>query len=131
MTHQTDICKSAGGHVWETLPDGSRICFECDDRQQTDICQNRHRGNAESVAAFQTLLPGLSHRRRHVLALIQKAGLKGLTVHEAAELLGTTPNAVSGRFTELKREGLIFKNGKRPTPAGSSAGVYVTFSNGS
>ena len=93
--------------------------------QQTDICQNRHKGNLESKAAFQTLLPGLSHRRHHVLSLIQNAGLEGLTVHEAAELLETTPNAVSGRFTELKKDGLIYKVGKRPTSSGSLAGIYI------
>lgn len=92
---------------------------------ETDICRNRHQGNAESVAAFQTLLPGLTQRRQHVLSLIQKAGPEGLTVHEVADILNTTPNAVSGRFTELKKAGLIFKQGRRPTPSGGSAGVYI------
>ena len=96
--------------------------------QETDICRNRHRGNPESEAAFQALLPTLSNRRQEVLLIIRKSGFKGLTVHEVAEMLGTTPNAVSGRFTELKRDGLIMKWGKRPTPTGGSAGVYIYLS---
>ena len=91
---------------------------------EQDICFNRHRGNAQSNQAFTKIEKGLPERRAGVLLLIQNAGQQGLTVHEASELLGTTPNAVSGRFSELKKGGLIEAVGKRPTPTGSSAGVY-------
>lgn len=124
MTHHNDICQTRGAHVWETLDDGSKICFECNVRQQPDICAGRHQGNAESEAAFNDLLPTLTRQRHTVFKLIHQSGGAGLTVHEAAATLGKTPNAVSGRFTELKAAGLITKNGRRPTPTGSSAGVY-------
>ena len=72
-------------HEWETLDDGSRICFECDEREEsqaplkkigrqpdrdydrnppgipveatveTDICQNRHKGNPQSESAFESI----------------------------------------------------------------------------
>ncbi len=124
MTHQPNICQTRGAHVWETLDDGAEICFECNARKQPDICQNRHGGNAESEAAFQDLLPTLTRQRHVVFKLIHASGGDGLTAHEAAAALGKTPNAVSGRFTELKAAGLITKSGRRPTPTGSSAGVY-------
>jgi len=92
--------------------------------QETDICRNRHRGNPESEAAFKSIVAGLPFMRAEVLLRIHKADLAGLTVHELAEQLGTTPNTVSGRLTELKKEGRIRKVGMRPTPSGSRAAVY-------
>jgi len=91
---------------------------------EQDITKNRHGGNEQSNDAFQKIESSLPERRAGVLLLIQNGGLTGLTVHEAAKLLDTTPNAVSGRFTELKRSGLIEQIGRRPTPTGCSAGVY-------
>ena len=130
MTHQTNICQTRGAHVWETLDDGSEICFECNVRKQPDICAGRHQGNAESEAAFQDLLPTLTRQRHTIFKLIHQSGGAGLTVHEAAAALEKTPNAVSGRFTELKAAGLIIKHGRRATPTGSSAGVYRVASAG-
>jgi len=122
MTQETDICRN---HAWEKLADGSRICFECDERQSPDICRNKHQGNRESVRAFNSIVAGLPFMRAEVLLRIQEAAQEGLTVHELADQLGTTPNAVSGRLTELKKMGRIQKVGTRPTPTGSSAGVYT------
>ena len=92
---------------------------------ESDICQNRHRGNRQSQSAFESIRDDLPARRALCLALIHNAASQGLTVHELAELLETTPNAVSGRLTELKREGLICKIGTRPTPTGGKAAVYI------
>ena len=92
---------------------------------ESDICQNRHRGNPQSKEAFLKIRCDLPARRALCLCAIFQVGSNGLTVHELAELLKTTPNAVSGRLTELKREGLIYKIGTRPTPTGGNAAVYV------
>ena len=64
---------------------------------EQDICANRHRGNEQSKEAFEKVESGLPNQRAHILLMVQKAGFKGLTVHEAAELLNTTPNAVRVR----------------------------------
>jgi len=96
---------------------------------EQDITKNRHGGNEQSTAAFEEIRESLPKRRSDVLVMIQKAGLKGLTVHEAAKLAGTTPNTLSGRFSELKRDGLITKRGTRPTVSGCKAGVFVAFKN--
>ena len=93
---------------------------------ESDICQNRHRGNPQSEEAFKSIRKELPLRRAICLVLIHKAASEGLTVHELSEQLGTTPNAVSGRLTELKKHGMIKKIGTRPTPTGGKAAVYVS-----
>ena len=45
---------------------------------------------------------------------------------QSKEAFQDIESAVSGRFSELKAGGLIEQIGRRPTPTGSSAGVYRT-----
>tara|TARA_R100000655_G_scaffold4483_2_gene14503 strand:+ start:7101 stop:7469 length:369 start_codon:yes stop_codon:yes gene_type:complete len=89
-----------------------------------DICKNRHRGNRESVAAFNGIKKTVSDRREQVRQAIEAAGANGATVHEVAEEMGTNPNNISGRFSELKKDDVIEQIGRRPTASGSTAGVY-------
>ena len=93
--------------------------------QETDICQNRHRGNPQSEKAFESIKQHLPHMRGEVLVLIHKAASEGLTVHELAYQLGTTPNSVSGRLTELKKMGRIQKIGTRANAQGNKAAIYI------
>jgi len=86
-----------------------------------DICQNRHRGNAQSVAAFSG---DTSQQRMQVLEAIREAGSHGLSCDELSAKWGVGCNAISGRFSELKMTGLIVKSGLRPTRAGKNAAVY-------
>lgn len=89
-----------------------------------DICANRHRGSPESREANKRAGHGKAAQRGAILELIRNDEA-GLTVDEASFILQTTPNAISGRFTELKALGLIRKVGTRQTRSGSPAGVYV------
>lgn len=91
-----------------------------------DICANRHRGNEESVQANQDTSRIKSRQRERVLDEIRLAGSRGCSVDELAARFDTNPNNLSGRFSELKKLGLIFKIGTRPTRTGSSAGVYAS-----
>tara|TARA_R110000824_G_scaffold203371_3_gene387792 strand:- start:501 stop:842 length:342 start_codon:yes stop_codon:yes gene_type:complete len=102
----------------------AKTTFE-DTQFEFDICQNRHGGNEQSEAAFEEIKKELPFKRAIVLILLHKAALKGLTVHDLSEQLGTTPNTVSGRLTELKQMGLIHKIGTRPSPSGCSSAVYI------
>lgn len=87
---------------------------------QYDVCAKRHRGNPESVDANRKS----SHNRRAmqiaVYNKIKDAGIQGLTCREAAESFGKGMNALSGRFSELKADGLICKVGRR-----EGCGVYI------
>jgi hypothetical protein len=78
-----------------------------------DICEAKHRGNSESVAASGDK----DAQRERVFDAIAASGDDGLTCDELS--------AISGRFSELKKDGLIEMRGRRQTRSGSLAGVYV------
>lgn len=82
--------------------------------KEDDICQDRHQGNEQSTQAFQTKVkPALRQRQIEVLQAINNAGNKGLTCKELSRTWQIGMNAISGRFSELKRLGEI-------EPAGGS-----------
>jgi hypothetical protein len=89
-----------------------------------DICANRHKGARTSVEAHKRIRGGLQARREAVYAMIEKSWSRGITLDEVAFLTDTTPNAISGRFTELARDGRIVKCGRRKTRSGCSAVVW-------
>lgn len=85
-----------------------------------DICANRHQGNPESQAAFDRVATSLPAARKRVFEHIQSRGLDGATAQECADAFGIPIHKVSGRFSELKRDGLIRKVDVR-----NHGGVYV------
>jgi predicted transcriptional regulator len=87
-------------------------------RMNLDVCERKHGGDSESVAAFESIREALPGRRLHVLRWIASCGDHGGTSKEYAALTGKNLNAISGRFSELKHEGLICKNGKRRNYSG-------------
>lgn len=76
-----------------------------------DITANKHKGNAQSKAAYERIAEGLSDARAEVLCVIGRAGSQGMTCKEAAAELGVGMNVISGRFSELKAWGHIVKTG--------------------
>ena len=90
----------------------------------SDITQNKHGGDPESIAANKRVNKVLD--RTVVLNLITDAGAQGLTLDEISERLDRPPNVISGRITELKERGLIAaSDARRKTRTGSLAKVYV------
>ena len=83
-----------------------------------DICARKHRGNAQSVAANETAKPTKARQRERVLQACKMFG--GVTCRELADLWRVGMNQISGRFSELKREGLIEKVGTR-----KGCGIYM------
>lgn len=79
----------------------------------SDITANRHKGAETSVAAYDRIKADLPKVRRWVYEMFLRRPVKGFTVHEIAERLDVSPNVVSGRLTELKRDGLIVPNGEK------------------
>lgn len=90
-----------------------------------DICAGRHGGNEESAQANERGAAGRAQQRARVLAEIERAGRAGLTCKELAARWGVDMNAISGRFTELKSSGDIWRavdeNGNKIARDGSSA----------
>src|SRR5438477_163198 len=52
--------------------------------KESDICQNRHKGNEESRAAFDTVKDRLNLRQAVVLQFIREQGKLGATTDEIA-----------------------------------------------
>jgi len=88
-----------------------------------DISARRHKGNEQSSAAFHVIKDRLTQAQERVLGIIKYKGDRGATVNEIAFALDTTPNAISGRVSELKRDGKIYKSGTRKTRSGCSAAI--------
>lgn len=78
----------------------------------------------DGLAANPDLLPTLSPQSNRLFKLVHRSAGNGLTVPEAARVMGKTPNAASRQFVELKKAGYIARHGSRQTPAGRTAGVY-------
>ena len=67
-------------------------------------------------------------RRKRILQLLLNCG--PLTIHEMCDAFTygqtvTTPNQISGRLTDLKREALIDTIGQRPSPSGCGSDVLA------
>jgi hypothetical protein len=91
----------------------------------SDVCNRKHGGDPESVAAHRASAVHAEADRLTILELI--AGrIHGLTLDEACIAMNREPNQLSGRMTELKQKGAIIANGmKRPTRTGCLAKAYV------
>ena len=76
-----------------------------------DICAGRHRGNPESETANDRVAGKKGADRHRVLMECRRRG--GVTCKELSDEWGVGMNQISGRFTELKRLGLIKKVGVR------------------
>jgi hypothetical protein len=91
-----------------------------------DITAHRHKGNEQSTAAFHVIENRISERQLVVYHAIRFSN-DGITVDELAVALKTTPNAISGRVSELKAMGKIYKSGTRKTRSGCSAAILKAF----
>ena len=79
----------------------------------SDITENRHKGSETSKDAYSRIKATLPKARRWVYGMFAQRPVKGFTVHEIASRMDVSPNVVSGRLSELKRDGLIEPNGER------------------
>ena len=78
-----------------------------------DVCEKKHKSNANSRAAFERLAPKLAESQHAVLAVIRNAGLRGATNKEIAQLLGWAMHRVSGRRAELLAAGEVIEIDQR------------------
>jgi hypothetical protein len=82
-------------------------------RNPHDICAARHGGDANSRDAHRRLAGDLPRLRLYVLLAIRAEGRAGLTCAELALRWDCGMNAISGRFSELLRDGLVRRDGRR------------------
>lgn len=79
----------------------------------TDITRNNHGGNAQSNAANVKLAPYKLSWREKVLGFMAQRDAQGLgtSARHFADEYGKEGGHIAGRFTELKRDGLIEPTG--------------------
>lgn len=83
----------------------------------TDICANRHGGDAESVAANAR-----TNKERDEAKILELLRMWGdFTCQEASEFLEMPYTTASARFSELKSAGLIEPTTRRKTRSGCTA----------
>jgi len=90
-----------------------------------DVCQNRHKGNPESVEANDNAAPYKAAHRLLIEGLLVLAGPAGLTSEEVEERLGLTHQTASARLSELKIRGCARGGERRMTRSGSWARALV------
>ena len=74
-----------------------------------DICKRNHGGNAESNTAYESIKPTMTQSQDNIYRLIDSKGYEGITSKELCKGYYLQMNAISGRITELKRDGRVFK----------------------
>lgn len=74
-----------------------------------DICSGKHGGAETSAEAFNAIAPSIATAQAAALAWLLSRGRYGGTTKEYAAEVGKGLNEVSGRFSELKRDGLAVK----------------------
>lgn len=89
-----------------------------------DVCKNRHRGNAESEATFQSIKDRLTDSEQEVFDVIRKHPETGMTAEEIALYLNVGVNTISGRCSTLRHiKHKVVKVGTRLTLSGHPAAV--------
>lgn len=114
-TFHCDMMRPAVGHVKPRFP----ACRHWQTAVIPESISNRnevHRARRDQS----------ERQRKEVYDLIKSRSERGLTIDEAAVLMSVFPNQISGRFTELRKAGLIVeKSEKRKTRSGRLAVVWV------
>jgi predicted transcriptional regulator len=92
-----------------------------------DICSNKHGGNPESLEAYlSTPAAERQAMRDRIMRFAMRRGSAGITIDEISQKAGLAPNCISGRISELKRDGLLVTTSeRRNTRLGRAARVLV------
>jgi hypothetical protein len=83
-----------------------------------DICKKRHKGNAESAAAFES--SDYTNQGEAVYAFVEPQN--GATTDEVAAAFGMMSSSISARMSELRKSGRI---GPRNNPECSAPASEV------
>ena len=102
-----------------------KLDFESAPKKSIDITQNKHGGNEESILAFEKNKGSRDNQRREIFDIVALMGAYGVTTDEIVHGFDYAIQTVSARMSELKRDGMIVKIGRRKTRSGSTAGVFV------
>lgn len=88
----------------------------------SDICAGKHGGNPNSAAANPTD-EAKGNMRSRIVEAIRSHGR--LSLEQLCDLFAKSPNALSGRLSELKRDGVIVQVANRVNRNGANEAVYA------
>ncbi|WP_150122639.1 hypothetical protein [Rhodopirellula islandica] len=92
----------------------------------TPLFDHGQHARATKAQAFIVVKPKQQARKQLALILLRKAGRRGLTREQWAEVLNLKVQSICSIALELLRDGLAVENGgRRKTSSGSSAAVIV------
>lgn len=86
-----------------------------------DICRNYHKGHENSKAANRSI--AVHKRAMHEKIIAHITRMNGATCEEIEIALELSHQTASARCSELKAQGQIFEDGKRPTKSGRNAAI--------
>jgi Mn-dependent DtxR family transcriptional regulator len=93
---------------------------------RSELDFSRGAANPQSQKAHDTLKPRKANDRLKVWLIIHEAGKSGITLEAIAARMGKYPHQVSGRLSELRKQGIIFvKSEDGLTREGNACAVYV------
>jgi Mn-dependent DtxR family transcriptional regulator len=93
---------------------------------QTEIDFSKGAANPRSAKAHEVLKPRKANDRLKVWLIIHEAGKSGITLEAIAARMNKYPHQVSGRVSELRKQGIIFvKSEEGLTREGNACAVYV------
>ncbi len=78
-----------------------------------DPSVKKHGGNVQSGTAHQRVVKTKQESYRKILSLLEERREHGATSKEIASVFGVQLNRISGRFSELRAQGLIKDSGAR------------------
>lgn len=86
-----------------------------------DICENNHGGDAQSAEAH-----GRTNKDRDRARIVEYLRtVNDATCDQVEVALGMAHQTCSARFSELKRDGVIVKAGRRETRTGCTAQAWA------
>jgi hypothetical protein len=95
------------------------------EKAEKDITARKHQGADTSQEAFDSVGKiARSRQRLEVHKFIASEGSRGATLEEISKALDLPIQSASARVSELRRDGMIFDQGRRPTVSGRTARVH-------
>lgn len=96
-----------------------------------DICERKHKSNSNSLEAHDSIV---SSKQSTILMILRALRFcdqaVGMTCDEIETQLALSHQTASARFSEMKRDGLIYSKMKRKTRSGRNAASYVLTTTG-
>jgi hypothetical protein len=81
-------------------------------RRLEDVCRPKHGGNAQSEQANDRAHPHKASMRERLENFIGHSGFEGATLRELSGYFAKPMHSLSGRISELKRDGKVFDSGR-------------------